>query len=164
MLFRSARIAILDPELTVSQPTRVTSVTGVDAIAHALESAVTTRRSALSWTYSQHAFVLCAGSLPLVLASPQNLEWRGRMLLGAALAGLAIENSMLGAAHADGYPFARKGERVTALDRYVAKPDDHYKWELVKTEKEPGLTSYTIDMTSQQWRTEKEVDRPIWKH
>jgi PhoPQ-activated pathogenicity-related protein len=70
-------------------------------------------------------------------------------------------------AHAEApkaYPFARATATPTALDRYVAKPDPNYHWELVKTEKEDGLTSYTIDLTSQQWRTEAEVDRPIWKH
>ncbi len=67
-------------------------------------------------------------------------------------------------AYAEGNPFARKGAKETALDRYIAKPDANYKWELVKTEKEPGLTSYTLDMTSQQWRTAEEVNRPIWKH
>ena len=76
----------------------------------------------------------------------------------------AIALLLAAMAPAEGYPFARKGNRETALDRYVAKPDDHFKWELVKTEKEEGLTSYTLNMISQQWRTEKEVNRPIWQH
>ncbi len=62
------------------------------------------------------------------------------------------------------YAYARETANPTALDRYVAKPDSHYAWELVRTDKENGITSYTLDMTSQQWRTEAEVDRPIWKH
>ena len=62
------------------------------------------------------------------------------------------------------YPYARETAKPTALDRYVAKPDPHYRWGLVRTEKENGICSYTIDLTSQQWRTETEVDRPIWKH
>ena len=44
----AARVAILDPLLTVSQPARVTAFTGVDALAHALETAVTRKRTALS--------------------------------------------------------------------------------------------------------------------
>lgn len=63
-----------------------------------------------------------------------------------------------------GYPFARETRNPTALDRYVAKPDANYSWKLVRTDKEAGVTSYTIDLASQQWRTEKEVDHPIWKH
>ena len=52
----------------------------------------------------------------------------------------------------------------TALDRYVAKPDPNYKYELVSTTPGPGYTTYVLDMTSQQFRTAAEVNRPIWKH
>lgn len=62
------------------------------------------------------------------------------------------------------YPYARETANPTALDRYVAKPDPNYQWELVRTDEEEGLTSYTIELTSQQWRTASEVDRPIWTH
>lgn len=100
----AARIALLDPELTVSQPAQVTAVTGVDAISHALESAVSTRRNSVSTLYSTEAFHLCLHGLEAVLASPSDVQSRGRMLLGGAFAGLAIENSMLGAAHAAANP------------------------------------------------------------
>lgn len=60
----AARIAILDPTLTVSQPARVTACTGVDALSHALETAVTTKRNTLSLAYSREAFQLCSSSLP----------------------------------------------------------------------------------------------------
>jgi len=52
----------------------------------------------------------------------------------------------------------------TALDRYVAAPDSHYKYDVVSTIPGQGYTTYIIDLTSQQWRSEKEVNRPIWKH
>ncbi len=52
----------------------------------------------------------------------------------------------------------------TALDRYVAKADPTYKYELVKTIPGPGYTAYVIDLTSQTWRTAAEVDRTAWKH
>ncbi|HEY2951826.1 MAG TPA: iron-containing alcohol dehydrogenase [Verrucomicrobiae bacterium] len=100
----AARIAILDPALTVSQPPRVTACTGIDAMAHAVETAVTTTRNALSRVYSHEAFKLTITSLARVLHDPNDLEARGRMLLGAAFAGTAIENSMLGAAHAAANP------------------------------------------------------------
>jgi alcohol dehydrogenase len=100
----AARIAILDPMLTLSQPPRVTACTGIDALAHALETAVTKKRNPLSAMFSREAFRLCVTAFPQVLLAPKNLEARGRMLLGAALAGLAIENSMLGAAHAAANP------------------------------------------------------------
>jgi len=63
-----------------------------------------------------------------------------------------------------GYANARPTDKPTALDRYIAKPDASYKWELARTEKEDGLTTYTLDLVSQEWLTKKEVDRTIWRH
>ena len=100
----TVRIAILDPALTLSQPTRVAASTGIDAIAHAVETAVTRKRNPLSLMFSHQAFKLGVKSLPEILLKPTDLEARGRMLLGAAMGGLAIENSMLGAAHAAANP------------------------------------------------------------
>src|SRR5271156_2176182 len=104
----AARIAILDPLLTVSQPARVAACTGMDAIAHAVETAVTKKRNALSLMYSHQAFKLAVNSFSRVLREPEQLEARGSMLLGAALAGTAIENSMLGAAHAAANPLTAR--------------------------------------------------------
>jgi alcohol dehydrogenase len=100
----AARIALLDPALTISQPPRVTACSGIDALAHALETLVTKRRTPLSLIFSREAFRFIITGLPRVLASPADLEARGWMLLGAAWAGTAIENSMLGAAHAAANP------------------------------------------------------------
>jgi alcohol dehydrogenase len=100
----AAGIAILDPLLTLSQPPRVAACTGIDALSHALETAVTRKRNALSLAYSRESFRLCYSSLPRVLRNGGDTDARAGMLLGAALAGLAIENSMLGAAHAAANP------------------------------------------------------------
>ena len=96
----SFRVAILDPKLTATQPTRVTALTGIDAIAHALETYVTKRRNAASLAFSREAWQLLGTHFDRVLAEPDDLEARSGMQLGACFAGLAIENSMLGAAHA----------------------------------------------------------------
>jgi alcohol dehydrogenase len=96
----SFRVAILDPTLTVTQPARVTALTGIDAIAHALETYVTNKRNAVSLAFSRESWQLLAENFGKVLTDPTNLEARGGMLLGACFAGLAIENSMLGATHA----------------------------------------------------------------
>ncbi len=106
----SARVAILDPELTLSQPARVTACTGLDALSHAVESAVTRKRTAMSAIFSREAFRLCFEALPRVLANPADLDARSRMQLGAAYGGMAIECSMLGAAHSAANPLtARHG-------------------------------------------------------
>jgi PhoPQ-activated pathogenicity-related protein len=58
----------------------------------------------------------------------------------------------------------RAAKDETALDRYVAAPDPAYAWKLADTIKGEGYTTYVIDLTSQTWRTVKDVDRPLWKH
>jgi alcohol dehydrogenase len=98
------RAAILDPEVTVSQPPKVGAITGIDAMAHAIESYVSTRRSPFSQTFSRSAWRLLEPNFEKVLREPKNLEARGAMQLGANFAGSAIENSMLGACHACANP------------------------------------------------------------
>ncbi len=56
------------------------------------------------------------------------------------------------------------GQVRTALDRYVHTPDPNYKYELLKEIKGEGFTAYVLDMTSQKWRTEEDVDRTLWQH
>ncbi len=102
------RLAVLDPELTLSQPASVTGAAGVDAIAHAVETAVTTRRTAISTMFSHEAFRLLSESFEQVLKSPRDLDARGAMHLGAFYAGVAIEQSMLGAAHACATPLTAR--------------------------------------------------------
>ncbi|MCA9134381.1 MAG: iron-containing alcohol dehydrogenase, partial [Planctomycetales bacterium] len=104
----ACRIAVLDPELTVTQPPRITALTGIDALSHALESYVTKRRNALSVCYSRQAWLLLTGGFPRVLQDPQDIEARGQVQLGAFFAGLAIETSMLGAAHALANPLTAR--------------------------------------------------------
>lgn len=98
------RVAILDPTVTISQPAKVTAITGIDAVAHAVESLVCTRRTSLSQMFARQAWDLLEPNLETVLREPQNLESRAAMQLGANLAGSAIENSMLGACHACANP------------------------------------------------------------
>jgi alcohol dehydrogenase len=95
----ACRVAILDPQLTLTQPPRVTALTGIDAVAHAVESYVTLKRNPVSQLFSREAWRLLAANFGRVLEQPGDVAARGAMQLGACFAGLAIENSMLGAAH-----------------------------------------------------------------
>ena len=52
----------------------------------------------------------------------------------------------------------------TALDRYVAKPDDSFEWNLAKTIEGDGYAGFVVNMTSQTWRAENEIDHPVWTH
>ena len=97
-------VTILDPEVTVSQPGHVTALTGIDAVAHALESYVSTARNPGSQMFAREAWRLLEPNLEVVLKEPTDLEARGAMQMGAFLAGAAIENSMLGVCHACANP------------------------------------------------------------
>lgn len=96
----SCRIAILDPNLTLTQPRLVTALTGIDALSHAVETYVTSKRNKASLVFSRESFRELAKNFSTVLRAPDDLNARAGMQLGAAYAGLAIENSMLGASHA----------------------------------------------------------------
>lgn len=103
-----AKVAILDPELTVTQPALVTALTGIDALSHAIETFVSTKKNLISRMYSREAFRLLSGSIETVLQTPNDLAARSAMQMGACLAGMAIESSMLGAAHALANPLTAK--------------------------------------------------------
>jgi alcohol dehydrogenase len=122
----ACRLAVLDPELTLTQPAKVTAVTGLDAIAHAVESHVTRRRNNVSQVFSREAWRLLEANLPRVLADPNDVEARGAMQMGACFGGLAIENSMLGAAHSLANPLTARydivhGEAVSLMLPHVIR-------------------------------------------
>ncbi|HEX5702544.1 MAG TPA: iron-containing alcohol dehydrogenase [Pyrinomonadaceae bacterium] len=100
----SFRLALLDPQLTISQPHAITATAGFDAITHAVETYVTTRRNPFSEVFSREAWRLLDSRYERVLESPGDLEARSAMQLGAYFAGVAIESSMLGATHACANP------------------------------------------------------------
>jgi alcohol dehydrogenase len=102
------RVALLDPELTLSAPRGVAASAGFDAVAHAVETYVSTRRNPLSEIFSREAWRLLEGAYERALAEAEDVEARASMLLGAHLAGAAIENSMLGAAHACANPLTAR--------------------------------------------------------
>ncbi|MCM8537577.1 MAG: iron-containing alcohol dehydrogenase [Lentisphaeraceae bacterium] len=104
----AAEVAILDPELTLSQPKAVTANTGIDALAHAIETYVSLKATPYSRIYSAESFRLLAMGLPKVLREPDDIVARSAMLLGAAYAGIAIEHSMLGAAHGCANPITAR--------------------------------------------------------
>lgn len=102
----ACKIAVLDPQLTLSMPASVTAATGIDAVSHAVESHVTLRRNPVSQLFSRQAWQLLASGFGAVVRDGQDLAARANMLLGSHLAGAAIENSMLGATHALANPLS----------------------------------------------------------
>jgi alcohol dehydrogenase len=102
------RVALLDPELTVGQPRSVTAIAGYDAIAHAVESFVTTRRNEVSELFARDAWRRLDRHYERVLTAPDDVKSRGAMQWGAHQAGIAIDHSMLGAAHACANPLTAR--------------------------------------------------------
>ena len=102
------RAAILDPELTASAPAQVRAAAAIDAAAHAIETMVTKRQSPVSRILSAEAWTLIKHALPRVIKKGGNAKDRADLMLGAHLAGAAIEASMLGAAHACANPLTAR--------------------------------------------------------
>ena len=116
------RMAVLDPDLTLSQPAAVTAAGGFDAIAHAVETAVTKRRNAISTLFSREAFRLLNANYERVLDHPDDVAARGAMQLGAFYAGVDIEQSMLGAAHACANPLTARYDMTHGVALAILLP------------------------------------------
>ncbi len=125
----SCRIAILDPTITLTQPHSVTALTGIDALTHALETFVCNKSNPMSQCFSREAWGLLVRGFPRVLQNPSDVEARGWMQLGACFAGMAIEASMLGAAHAMANPLTASfgtphGQAVGMMMPHVIRFND----------------------------------------
>ena len=98
--------AVLDGDLTLGLPRAVTAATGVDAMVHAIEAYTSARlKNPVSDALAREALRLLAGSILTVCNdAPDDREARGRMLLGAMLAGMAFANAPVAAVHALAYP------------------------------------------------------------
>jgi alcohol dehydrogenase len=98
------RTAVLDPRLTLVQPLAALASSGYQAISQAVETLLSTRRTPISECFSREAWRLLNANFERALRTPDDLEARAAMLLGAHFAGFAIEYSALGPAHACAQP------------------------------------------------------------
>lgn len=103
-----ARVALLDPELTLSLPPAITAATGIDALTHALESYVNTATQPISEAMSEQSMALIARSLRLAVAQPGNRQARADMLLASTIAAMAFNSTRLGLAHAFAMPLGSR--------------------------------------------------------
>ena len=97
-------IAILDAELTVALPPRVTAATGMDALIHAIEAYTSVNATTLTDMYCVKAIELIFGNIRTAYAKGDNLAARTAMMEGAMLAGIAFANAGVTAVHAFAYP------------------------------------------------------------
>ena len=93
------RLAILDPEVTVPMPGKLTATTGMDALTHAIEAYVDKEWSPASDALAIHAIRLISGNILQACAHPEDIQARGAMLVGSFLAGVAFSHSMVGMTH-----------------------------------------------------------------
>ncbi len=93
------QMAILDPEMTVSLPGKLTAATGMDALTHAIEAYVDKEWSPAADALALHAIKLITGNILQACAKPEDLQARGCMQVGSFLAGVAFSHSMVGMVH-----------------------------------------------------------------
>lgn len=96
----NADIAMLDPELTLNLPAKITAFTGMDALTHAIEGVLSTTASPIGDALGLHAIRLVSRYLPLAVREPDNIDARGNMLIASTLAGMCFVNTMTGGVHA----------------------------------------------------------------
>lgn len=116
------KLALLDPALAVSQPRDVLASAGFDAIAHAVETWVTTRRNPMSDLFSREAWRLLTENCEACFAHPAHVARIAEMQLAAYFAGAAIENSMIGAAHACTNPLTARYATIHGVGLAVLLP------------------------------------------
>jgi alcohol dehydrogenase class IV len=98
-------IAVLDAELTVGLPARVTAMTGIDAMVHAIEGYTSRiKKNPISDSLALKALELLSGAIRTAVTDGANLGARRAMLQGSLLAGMAFANAPVGAVHALAYP------------------------------------------------------------
>ncbi len=96
----SARVALLDPELSVTAPAAVTAASGYDAVTHAVESFTSKVSGPMTDPFARSAMCYLAAALPVACREPDNLDARAACLVGSMQAGIAFNSAHLGLAHA----------------------------------------------------------------
>ncbi len=93
-------IAMLDPELTVKLPPKITAFTAMDAMTHAIEAVTTVSANPISDGLGLHAIRLITKYLPEAMKNPENVEARGYLLVASTMAGMSFINAFTGGVHA----------------------------------------------------------------
>ena len=99
----AADLVILDPELTLTLPISMTAATGLDAMVHAIEACTVKSSNPLVQAFGLQAIRLGTQNLKRSIARPEDLDARGKLLMASTLAGMAIDATGTGIAHAIGH-------------------------------------------------------------
>jgi alcohol dehydrogenase len=98
--FLLPNLAVLDPEMTLSLPPKMTAATGMDALTHAVEAYVGIQASPISDVMAAGAIDLIMKNLVRAVENGEDIDARGGMLVAACMAGIAFTHSMVGVVHA----------------------------------------------------------------
>jgi alcohol dehydrogenase class IV len=79
-------LAILDPEMTLTMPPKITAATGMDALTHAIEAFVSSETNPVSEALSLHAIELINQNILQATANPDDINARGAMLVASFMA------------------------------------------------------------------------------
>ena len=120
--YNFADVAIVDPLMTLTMPPKVTAVTGLDALTHAVEAYMSIRSNPLTDAIAYKAIQLISTYLPVAYADGENIEARSYMSLAALMAGIAICHAGTCAGHAAAYAFAVKYKIPHGLSCAIALP------------------------------------------
>lgn len=122
-------VAILDPLFTEGLPRHLTAATALDALVHAIEACTGTKSNPIIEAFGLKSIELICGNLEHVLHNPKDLEGRTALAMGAALAGVAIENGGTGIAHCIGHAIGTVG-RVPHARAVAMAMNATYRWKV----------------------------------
>jgi maleylacetate reductase len=101
--FRNAEVAprlvLYDPELTIGLSPAVSAASGMNAIAHCVEAEYAPESGPVTSYFALEGLRRMAGSLPAVVAAPDDMDARREALLGAHFAGRALDMTSMGLEH-----------------------------------------------------------------
>jgi alcohol dehydrogenase class IV len=130
------KVALLDPELTVTMPRHVTINTGLDALSQAMEGMVSLKSTPIGELFALEICGIVHRWLPLAADEPENLDARAQMLYAAMLSGCVIAQSGTTLVHGMGYYYTLEFNVAHGLANALLLPpvfayNAHYRPEQV---------------------------------
>lgn len=116
------KVAIVDPELTLTMPPHITAATGMDALTHAVEAYISVNATTITDILALEAIRLISRNLRTAVANGSDLEARSNMLMASLLAGISFANAGVGAVHALAYPLGAQFHTPHGVSNTVLLP------------------------------------------
>ena len=145
------RVALIDPEMTLTMPPGLTASTGMDALTHAIEAFTAKAAEPLADAAALYAIELIAAHLRNAVNDGHNLEARAGMLLGSVLAGIAFSHSDVAAVHCVAEALGGKYDAPHGVCNAVVLPAvmeynmQHCKERYARIAQAMGLTFENVD-------------------